>query len=291
MFKIGDFSKLGQVSVRMLRHYDKLGLLEPSEVDRWTGYRYYTIDQLARLNRIVALNGLGLTLQQIGDLLEDDDSVSPERLRGMLAMRRAAIEQELMEKQMQFAGVEARLRQIEQEGEPSPYEVVVKLVEPQPVASIRQFLPNIFEMDYYCEVLYKRLHAHVAVHKLEVTGPELTLYHTEEYRETDVEVETALPVTQEALSSRAATADEAILFHELPGAELAASVIYEGSYAEIQPAVLALLAWIGSHNHTIAGPLRELHLSGPAHVDGELQEPAVLELQVPVRQVDLPRPW
>ena len=62
MFKIGDFSRLAQVSVRMLRHYDKLGLLEPSYTDRFTGYRYYTIDQLPRLNRIVALNDLGLTL-------------------------------------------------------------------------------------------------------------------------------------------------------------------------------------------------------------------------------------
>ncbi len=290
MFKIGDFSKLGQVSVRMLRHYDKLGLLAPSEVDQWTGYRYYTIDQLSRLNRIVALNGLGLTLRQIGDLLADDDSVSPERLRGMLAMRRAEIEQELMEKQMQFAGVEARLRQIEQEGKPSPYEVVVKSVEPQPVASIRQFFPNVFEMGYYCRVLYGRLYAHMAAHKLESTGPEVTLYHLEEYRETDVDVEIALPVARGALDSRAATADEAILFHELPGTELAASVIYEGSYAEVQPAVLALLAWTGSHSHTIAGPMRELHLSGPAHVDGVLQEPAILELQIPVRQVNLTKP-
>lgn len=63
MFKIGEFSKLGQVSVRMLRHYDQMGLLKPGHTDKWTGYRYYTIEQLARLNRIVALNGLGLTLQ------------------------------------------------------------------------------------------------------------------------------------------------------------------------------------------------------------------------------------
>ena len=62
MFKIGDFSRLAQVSVRMLRHYDKLGLLEPSYTDRFTGYRYYTIDQLPRLNRIVALNDLGFVI-------------------------------------------------------------------------------------------------------------------------------------------------------------------------------------------------------------------------------------
>ena len=68
MFKIGDFSRLAQVSVRMLRHYDKLGLLTPSHIDRFTGYRYYTIDQLPRLHRIIALKDLGLSLEQIGQL-------------------------------------------------------------------------------------------------------------------------------------------------------------------------------------------------------------------------------
>ena len=91
MFKIGDFSRLAQVSVRMLRHYDKLGLLEPSFTDRFTGYRYYTIDQLPRLNRIVALNDLGLTLAQIADLLGKDDKLPAEQLRGMLALRRAEL--------------------------------------------------------------------------------------------------------------------------------------------------------------------------------------------------------
>ena len=53
MFKIGDFSKLGQVSVRMLRHYDQLGLLKPGQIDKFTGYRYYAVEQLVRLNRIL----------------------------------------------------------------------------------------------------------------------------------------------------------------------------------------------------------------------------------------------
>ena len=69
MFKIGEFSKLGQVSTRMLRHYDKLGLLVPDQIDEWTGYRYYTIQQLPRLHRIIALKDMGLSLQQITDLL------------------------------------------------------------------------------------------------------------------------------------------------------------------------------------------------------------------------------
>ena len=67
--RIGEFSALGRVSVRMLRHYEKLGLLEPSQTDAWTGYRSYTLEQLPRLNRIVTLKELGFSLQEVGAIL------------------------------------------------------------------------------------------------------------------------------------------------------------------------------------------------------------------------------
>ena len=55
MLKIGEFSKLSRVSVRMLRHYDEIGLLKPAETDRFTDYRYYREDQLPTAGRIAAL--------------------------------------------------------------------------------------------------------------------------------------------------------------------------------------------------------------------------------------------
>lgn len=283
MFKIGEFSKLGQVSVRMLRHYDQMGLLKPGHTDKWTGYRYYTIDQLARLNRIVALNGLGLTLQQIGDLLAKDDQLPVERLRGMLMMRRAEIERELQEKQFQLANVEARLQQIEHEGEPLPYEIVVKSLAPLPVASLRQIVPMLNEMDYYCRTLYEQLYANLRRCKITPIEPELTLYHATEYRETDLEVEVAVAVEAEVLTRP--LVDELILLHELPECELAAALIFEGSFQELTPAILALLTWVGACEHTPVGPLRELHLSGPVHVDDKDPATVVLELQVPIKKL------
>jgi DNA-binding transcriptional MerR regulator len=55
MIKIGDFSKLAHVTVKTLHHYGELGLLPPAHIDRYTGYRYYSLEQLPRLNRILAL--------------------------------------------------------------------------------------------------------------------------------------------------------------------------------------------------------------------------------------------
>ncbi|GAB4076278.1 MerR family transcriptional regulator [Nostocoides australiense] len=78
MLSIGDFALHGQVSVRMLRHYDALGLLEPVHVDPSSGYRRYAAEQLSRLNRLIALKELGFTLEQIGPIL--DASVSADNL-------------------------------------------------------------------------------------------------------------------------------------------------------------------------------------------------------------------
>ena len=69
--KIGEFSKMMQVTVKTLRHYEQKGVLVPYEVDEWTGYRYYSITQMQRLNTIRGLQRQGFTLEEIKELLED----------------------------------------------------------------------------------------------------------------------------------------------------------------------------------------------------------------------------
>lgn len=285
MFKIGEFSRLGQVSTRMLRHYDQLGLLKPSQTDKFTGYRYYTIDQLARLHRIIALKELGLPLEQIAGLLKKENELSPEKLRGMLTLRRAELEQQLRETQTQLVDVEARLHQIEQAGQPSPYEIVIKAVPAQTVASVRAICPTLSEMGFYCEALYTQLYAGLKQQGLPPLQPEVTLYHNDEFRETDLDVETAVPVAPKYLNP--SPPPESFKVRELPASDLTAALIYEGPIREITPAILALLTYIGTHRHIPAGPLRELHLSGPAH-DANGQEPdsLVIELQLPIQRVE-----
>src|SRR5688572_31217498 len=121
MIKIGDFSKLVQVPIATLRYYDQVGLLKPLEVDKFTGYRSYSADQLPRLHRILALKGLGFSLEQIGAVL--DEGLSPEQMRGMLRLRRAQIGQQIAGMQSQLTEVEVRLRQIERGGQVVPYDI------------------------------------------------------------------------------------------------------------------------------------------------------------------------
>ncbi|WP_166968713.1 MerR family transcriptional regulator [Brevibacterium atlanticum] len=109
--KIGDFSRLGQVSVRMLRHYESLGLLTPEAVDEFTGHRHYGAGQLTRLNRIMALNALGIPLRSITGLL--DSELSSEALVEMLHRRRHQLLAEQSAAVAALAEVDFRLALIE----------------------------------------------------------------------------------------------------------------------------------------------------------------------------------
>lgn len=113
--KIGDFARLGQVTVQTLRHYDDLGILKPSQVDPLSGYRYYELNQLPRLHRILELKDLGFSLEQITHLLDED--LPPAELHGMLRLKRAELRRQVDEGFDRLERLEARLRMIEGEGE------------------------------------------------------------------------------------------------------------------------------------------------------------------------------
>lgn len=283
MFKIGDFSQLGQVSTRMLRHYDQMGLLVPNHTDPWTGYRYYTLDQLAQLHRIIALKELGLSLPQIAELVGKNE-LPLAQLRGMLMLKQAEVRQTVEEEQMRLQRIQARLAQIEHEGDPSPYEVVVKSLPATAVASIRTTVPTLQEMGHFCELLCQHVYAGLAPLGIRPLHPELVLYHAEEYRETDLDVEAAVAIHPKYISQPPAS--PTLTFRELPAHDLVASLIYEGPLREVVPAVLALLSWVGRNNHVPCGPFRELHLSGPAHIETAVDDAAmVTELQVPIAKI------
>jgi len=281
MFKIGDFSKLSRVAVKTLRYYDEIDLFRPRCVDRFTGYRYYSADQLSRLNRILALKDLGFSLEQVSRLL--DEELLPAEMRGMLRMRRMELEQQVREDQARLARVEARLRQIEQEGTMPDYEVVLKKVGPQRVAGVRDVIPT------YADIgrLFGEVEAYVARHGVRPVGACMAIYYDTEYRERDIDAEAATPV------SAALAESERVKVHEMPGAEAMACVIHRGGYDSLDQAYNALLTWVEANGYRIAGPNREVYLRG--HTDSGLDYPEahvtddpaeyVTELQFPVEKV------
>ena len=127
MLKIGEFSRLSQVTIKTLHHYDELGLIKPAHIDPVTNYRFYTVEQLPRIHRIMALKEMGLSLEQIGLMLEKE--LSTEEMRGMLRFKQSEIQQEMREAQRQLSMVEFRLRMIEAEINFPELDVVMKRLE------------------------------------------------------------------------------------------------------------------------------------------------------------------
>jgi DNA-binding transcriptional MerR regulator len=279
MFKIGDFSRFSRVSVKMLRHYDQLGLLKPAHVDPFTNYRYYSVDQLPRLNRLIALKDLGFTLEQIARLLNDD--LSAEQIKGMLKLKRAEIEQQVQAEERKLARVEARLKYIELEDRFPAYEVIVRQIEPQLVASIRR---TVQAGENSAEEMFEQIEAHVARFKARADTPPLIIYHDAEYHERNIDIEVAVPI------NRRLPENKQVVIYELSYVENMACTIHTGSYTTINHAYHILFSWLETNNYRLAGPPRELYLRfGADNVGYELPpaylatEPAayVTELQLP----------
>jgi len=285
MLRIGDFSRLGRVSVKTLRYYDQIGLLKPAQVDRFTSYRHYSVSQLPRLNRILALKDLGLSLEQIGQLL--DDGLPAAQLRGMLRLKQADIQGRVRGEQARLARVEARLKQIEQENMMSNYDVVIKKMEPITVAGVRDVIPT------YADIggLFGEVESYVAQHGLKPTGACMAIYYDDEYRERDVDAEAAFPIA----SGVSAPASERVKVHQLPGYEEMACTIHQGSYDGLMGAYQALMKWIEVNGYRIIAPCREVYLramssSKPSPDYDQAHQAAdpseyITEIQMPVEKV------
>jgi len=265
MFKIGEFSRFSQVTVKTLRHYDNLGLLKPAKVHRFTGYRYYSASQLLRLNRILALKDLGLSLDQIAQLLEGD--LSPDQIRGMLRLKQAEIQEQVQEKQARLARVEWRLKQIEREETMPTQEVVIKKVPPIVVASVRDTVPVTQIGQLFGEVF-----AYLDQHKVSPAGPTMGIYYDEEFHEEGVDVETAVPVAGPVPSG------ERVKGRELPAVEEVACIIHEGSFDNLSGTYGQLMAWIEANGYHMNGPIREVYVqfTGPDATAN------ITEIQLPV---------
>ncbi|MFI6596359.1 MerR family transcriptional regulator [Nonomuraea sp. NPDC050536] len=267
MFSIGDFARLGLVSVRMLRHYDAIGLLRPAHVDPVTGYRSYQAAQLARLNRIVAIKDLGFTLEQVRAIL--DDKVSTEELHGMVRLRRAQLEAQISADLARLRGVEARLRTIETEGHLNTDEVVIKRVPPLRVAelSARAASYDAPDIGPVIKPLYRELSARLAAAGVIVTGPGCAYYVPE--ADGSVMVHAGLEV-----SASQGTDFEVV---DLPPIEVAATIIHNGSMDDVGPTFQTLAHWIEENGYRSLGLAREVSLHCPDNFDEW-----VTELQVEV---------
>jgi DNA-binding transcriptional MerR regulator/effector-binding domain-containing protein len=271
LIKIGDFARLSQVSVVTLRHYDEIGLLKPISVDAFTGYRYYSVAQLPRLNRILALKDLGFSLDQIEVVLASD--LTLDQLRAMLMQKRAEVEQQVEEAQGRIRRIEARLSQIEQENSMPDYEVVLKTVPPIRIASRKVTIPTNDQVPEYLGVAYRDVYGHISQQRGKALEPCFAMWHQGADVLTDEVAEAAVPLEQLVPES------DTVRVYELPQTQVA-SVIHHGEFENFTQAHTALLKWIEANGYRIVGAYRELYI---AHDHDDMSNSAT-EIQYPVEK-------
>ncbi len=271
MIKIGDFARLSQVSVVTLRYYDETDLLKPVKVDHFTGYRFYSADQLPHLNRILALKDLGFSLEQIKLMLAD--GLSLDQLRSMLKMQRSEVEKRLSDERERLHRIEARLRQIEMENKMPNYDVVIKTVPTMMVASRRVTIPTNDQVPQYLGPAFTETYDYVHKQGAKDTGACLALWHSPADVYENEDAEAIVPI------DRPLKGNDKVKVYKLPSTQVA-SVVHQGNFEDFTQGHAALLEWIDANGYQIVGPYREVYIK---HDKGHLSD-STTEIQFPVEK-------
>ena len=251
MLKIGDFSKLSRISVRMLRHYDEIGLLEPAEIDRFTDYRYYTAAQLPTANRISALKALGFRLAEICEILPIYDD--RERLMGYLGARREELLDLAEDTEQRLRLLDTAQMRLRKE-ENMNYDVTIKTLPERYAATVHMVIPSYQDEGIVWHYLCKETDHMPLI-------PDDPCYCTvefldNEFKQHDVEI-------MAAKSVRGTYPDtEHVKFRTLPAVTYAGCT-FKGSYAQIDDVVAAVSAWVEANGYDYAGPMFDIYHVSP----------------------------
>jgi DNA-binding transcriptional MerR regulator len=269
MLRIGDFARLVGVSVRMLRHYDQLGLLKPARIDEFTGYRYYEAAQLDRANQLVAMKELGFTLDEVGLLLRDE--LGEDRLIRMLHERESALTSQIDADQQRLRRVRARLRSMEKGTTMSMRTFTETSLPEVRLVQLSASVSSMEEIEPQIGPMFGRVNRAIDDAGLARTGPGVAHYTV-----TDAGM---LAAAGEQIGD--AAAPEGLEIGTLAGVPRALATTYEGGGAidGIQAAWQALVVEIEARGLTPTGVCREVYHETPLDPGGKNW---VIELQQPI---------
>ena len=277
MFRIGEFSKIAQVPASQLRYYDDIGLFRPSSSDRDTSYRYYSVQQLAELNRILALKDLGLTLDQIKRLIEDE--VSPDEIRGMLTLKKAQIEQTIQTEAVRLRSVESRLQLLERRGEFQDDDVVLKSLPAQPFLSLRRTYRDLPET---LAAISQMGHAVAQQVEVKALGRFAAVIYGELYEDSNWDLEFGFSLKQSLDLTVTISQDAVMKVRELPAVSTAVTAMRFGGPENGHLSYSAIGTWAENHQYRLIGPGREVFIVPPE--PGHEAE-MVVEIQFPVEAI------
>ena len=266
MYRIGEFSKMSKTTVKALRYYDEVGLLKPEVVDEWTGYRFYTTNQLLELHRIQAYRQIGLTIDEI-KLIQEGANIEY-----ILLKRKSELLDEIKTSAEQLSRIEFILSG---EGEEAymNYEAIIKELPECIVYSKKLVVPN---YEAYFEVIPAIGKAVTEKYPdLKCSIPEYCFisYLDGEYKDKDMRIEFA-----EAVTKMYDNFDD-IEFKKIEKV-MAVSVMHKGAYSGLAAAYAYAFKWIEENGYTVIDSPRENYIDGIWNKESE--EDWLTELQIPI---------
>ncbi|MBC1493436.1 MerR family transcriptional regulator [Listeria booriae] len=247
MFKIGEFSKLANVSIRALRHYDKIGLLIPEQINEETNYRNYSAQQLQTINKIQKLKEIGLSLTVIKEILASNAEAAT--IQSHLAIRELELQEELQKIKQQSQFLENSRLFLKEDSKKLNYHVIQKEIPKRVVASIRDVIPNYSDEGILWEKLYQTLMMNNIAFAKEPYN--LAIFHDDSYQESNVDVE-----VQVAVQTRHPNTE--LTFKEAPAVQVA-SVVITGSYEQMTAVTETVAMWLENHHYQLNGPMFNIY--------------------------------
>jgi DNA-binding transcriptional MerR regulator len=271
MLKIGDFSKLSRISIRMLRHYDEIGLLVPNSTDSFTSYRYYCEDQLPVAGRIIALKDMGFGLAAVAEILKSYDD--PQALSEFLAIKRTEVQEQAEETNRRLLLLETAMKRLRKDDTAMNYNVTLKTLPERYVASVRKIIPAYDQEG----MLWKILMSETADMNLQSADQcySLAVFHDEGYKESDVDVEIQVMVEGDYKNT------ENVVFKTVPAIEIA-SATYKGSYEQLTMVNHAVANWVSDNGYEFSGAMFCIYHVSPAQTEN-LDE-LVTEVCYPIKK-------
>lgn len=270
MFRIGEFSKLTQVSIRMLRYYDEVGLLKPAEVDKWTGHRLYSVEQIPCLNRILYLRDSGFNVAEIALALDMDDNLLLEDLE----RKRSEIEQVIQGEQEKLRKITIAKDEIRGNKSELHYNISIKSISSQQVLSLRKIVPT-----YYSEGdLWNEISAFAKENKIEISNSTFSIYHDTEYKERDVDIELCASVSK--LQENTPLPSPFCFRITEPIQTMACTMVY-GDFSNISGAYIAFSKWLQKNSqYRMSNPMRQIVHRGPWNENDS--QNFLIEIQIPL---------
>jgi DNA-binding transcriptional MerR regulator len=273
LFKIGDFSRISRVSIRTLRYYDEISLLRPVQVDQATGYRYYSIEQLPEINRINMLKNIGLSLEDIQELLNDAPPV--DYIRQLLQVKKSEIQERISLDKEKLRKVEIWLNRASSEGIlPTDIHIQRKTVPALRVISKREIGTYDETTDRILSELRQQLDRPGNIDSVKITGPVMGIFYDDEYKELDADIEAAIPISGEL-----SVIEEGFEVKTLPKIE-GIFTIYKGPVYHLNEIYAQIIDYAEQHNLKLLTPIRELYLTYP---EADLEDGLIIEIQCPFK--------